>query len=225
MPQQQHRKYSNAAQAQQLRDSFTSISITSPTATTANPNTFPQMFQIHSPVETARSLPLDTTLDNMPSHGIRRRSSIHNTAFPYPQNNFLAATNEKRAKSPNKFQLHSPTPSQGIPAQFQPIIDSSSVSGGKTKWKCDVCGKVYKSTNCLSKHRWEHHAAWNETKKLGFSKHQQVQLLEAASVLVGLHSSPPPVSPSAVLFNAQSMPFEYPREESESDGEVFGMEL
>ena len=49
--------------------------------------------------------------------------------------------------------------------------------------QCEVCGKVYKHRNCLSKHRWEHHDAWEHTKKVCQTKHQQVQLLEAAQVL------------------------------------------
>jgi hypothetical protein len=34
--------------------------------------------------------------------------------------------------------------------------------------------------------RWEHTEAWGRTSKLQISKHQQVQLLEAASILVRL---------------------------------------
>ncbi len=49
--------------------------------------------------------------------------------------------------------------------------------------QCEVCGKIYKHRNCLSKHRWEHHDAWEHTKKVCQTKHQQVQLLEAAQVL------------------------------------------
>ena len=50
---------------------------------------------------------------------------------------------------------------------------------------------------CISAnhHRWEHDPAWAVTSKLLISKHQQVQLLEAASVLVNMNmdgSSPPP---------------------------------
>jgi hypothetical protein len=45
--------------------------------------------------------------------------------------------------------------------------------------------------------RWEHDPAWALTSKLLISKHQQVQLLEAASVLVNMNadgSTPPDVS-------------------------------
>ena len=48
---------------------------------------------------------------------------------------------------------------------------------------CDQCGKVYKHKSCLIKHRWEHHSAWEETKRCCTTKHQQVQMLEAAQLL------------------------------------------
>ncbi|RKF55733.1 putative c2h2 finger domain protein [Erysiphe neolycopersici] len=52
--------------------------------------------------------------------------------------------------------------------------------------KCDKCGKEYKHSSCLSKHLWEHTPEWSYTSKLLISKHQQVQLLEAASVLLNM---------------------------------------
>ncbi|CZS95753.1 hypothetical protein WAI453_001579 [Rhynchosporium graminicola] len=60
--------------------------------------------------------------------------------------------------------------------------------------KCEKCGKGYKHSSCLSKHLWEHTPQWTLTSKLLISKHQQVQLLEAASVLVAMNqdgSTPP----------------------------------
>ncbi|KAJ5468157.1 hypothetical protein N7475_005909 [Penicillium sp. IBT 31633x] len=58
--------------------------------------------------------------------------------------------------------------------------------------RCDRCGKGYKHGSCLSKHMWEHDPAWAVTSKLLISKHQQVQLLEAASVLVTMNHDDPP---------------------------------
>ncbi|QIW96142.1 hypothetical protein AMS68_001660 [Peltaster fructicola] len=57
--------------------------------------------------------------------------------------------------------------------------------------KCEHCGKAYKHGSCLSKHLWEHTPQWQLTSKLLISKHQQVQLLEAASVLVGMNQDGP----------------------------------
>jgi hypothetical protein len=52
------------------------------------------------------------------------------------------------------------------------------------KMTCRQCGKNYKSTVSLSKHLWEHSEYWNA--ELKTSKHEQVQILEAAAVLVAL---------------------------------------
>ncbi|KAI4087560.1 MAG: hypothetical protein LQ339_008877 [Xanthoria mediterranea] len=57
--------------------------------------------------------------------------------------------------------------------------------------RCEKCGKGYKHSSCLTKHRWEHTPEWSYTSKLLISKHQQVQLLEAASVLVGMNQDEP----------------------------------
>lgn len=53
--------------------------------------------------------------------------------------------------------------------------------------RCERCGKGYKHSSCLSKHMWEHDPAWAYTSKLLISKHQQVQLLEAATVLINMN--------------------------------------
>ncbi|ROV98364.1 hypothetical protein VMCG_07119 [Cytospora schulzeri] len=56
--------------------------------------------------------------------------------------------------------------------------------------RCEHCGKGYKHSSCLTKHLWEHTPEWSYTSKLLISKHQQVQLLEAASVLVAMNNQP-----------------------------------
>ncbi|KAI4185275.1 MAG: hypothetical protein LQ348_004392 [Seirophora lacunosa] len=58
---------------------------------------------------------------------------------------------------------------------------------GSGELRCEKCGKGYKHSSCLTKHLWEHRPEWSYTSKLLISKHQQVQLLEAASVLVGMN--------------------------------------
>ncbi|KAF1829937.1 hypothetical protein BDW02DRAFT_508779 [Decorospora gaudefroyi] len=74
--------------------------------------------------------------------------------------------------------------------------------------RCEKCGKGYKHSSCLTKHLWEHTPEWQYTSKLLISKHQQVQLLEAASVLVAMNKesdgensdrSSPPASGSSDL--------------------------
>ncbi|RKF82886.1 hypothetical protein GcM3_019020 [Golovinomyces cichoracearum] len=65
--------------------------------------------------------------------------------------------------------------------------------------KCVKCGKEYKHSSCLSKHLfvWEHTPEWSYTSKLLISKHQQVQLLEAASVLLTMTQDVNTTVPSA----------------------------
>ncbi|KAG0745400.1 hypothetical protein G6F57_001911 [Rhizopus arrhizus] len=61
---------------------------------------------------------------------------------------------------------------------------SESYNNGQ--YRCNDCGKSYKHPNCLQKHRWEHSEEWELTKKLPLTKHQQVQMLEAAAILIGM---------------------------------------
>ncbi|TVY15681.1 hypothetical protein LARI1_G006811 [Lachnellula arida] len=94
--------------------------------------------------------------------------------------------------------------------------DGKKASGGDLK--CDKCGKGYKHSSCLSKHlfvptflsympnmglvAWEHTPEWSYTSKLLISKHQQVQLLEAASVLVTMNQDGPTPPESAKDFQS-----------------------
>ncbi|KAI0481106.1 hypothetical protein GGR56DRAFT_304981 [Xylariaceae sp. FL0804] len=78
----------------------------------------------------------------------------------------------------------------------QPLTKDGKKSS-RVELKCEQCGKGYKHSSCLTKHKWEHTPEWSYTSKLLISKHQQVQLLEAASVLVAMNtkdSSTPPES-------------------------------
>jgi len=63
-------------------------------------------------------------------------------------------------------------------------------SASKEEVTCSICGKIYKHRNCLTKHLWEHNEHWEATKKYTSSKHQQVQLLEAATALMTLTGAP-----------------------------------
>lgn len=86
----------------------------------------------------------------------------------------------------------------------------------KEELKCEACGKGYKHISSLAKHLWEHTPEWNVTKKLLISKHQQVQLLEAASILVGMNETNEavlndenPLSPSVSADPGRFNPSEY----------------
>lgn len=73
--------------------------------------------------------------------------------------------------------------------------------------KCAKCGKGYKHSSCLTKHLWEHTPHWSLTSTYLISKHQQVQLLEAASALYqmkGGSRSPLDITPPASVQDFQS---------------------
>ncbi|ORY14908.1 hypothetical protein BCR34DRAFT_202031 [Clohesyomyces aquaticus] len=72
--------------------------------------------------------------------------------------------------------------------------DGKRPSGSELR--CEKCGKGYKHSSCLTKHLWEHTPEWQYTSKLLISKHQQVQLLEAASVLVAMNQDGEPTRDS-----------------------------
>ncbi|KAH8880732.1 hypothetical protein GQ53DRAFT_523468 [Thozetella sp. PMI_491] len=72
----------------------------------------------------------------------------------------------------------------------QPLLKEGRKSN-RPELRCETCGKGYKHSSCLTKHLWEHTPEWSFTSKLLISKHQQVQLLEAASVLVAMNTSEP----------------------------------
>ncbi|CEP11575.1 hypothetical protein [Parasitella parasitica] len=55
---------------------------------------------------------------------------------------------------------------------------------------CSECGKLYKHLKSLIKHQWEHSEYWEASSKLSLTKHQQVQLLEAASILTSMKKQP-----------------------------------
>lgn len=83
--------------------------------------------------------------------------------------------------------------SQSVPCLSRDFVVRRILEGEtgrlKEELKCEACGKGYKHISSLAKHLWEHTPEWNVTKKLLISKHQQVQLLEAASILVGMNDS------------------------------------
>lgn len=60
----------------------------------------------------------------------------------------------------------------------------SGVGGKGDSYKCEKCGKTYRHPACLTKHRWQHTEYWKEASKLMLSKHQSVQMLEAAAILM-----------------------------------------
>lgn len=69
------------------------------------------------------------------------------------------------------------------------ISDSGIIATENGLFQCADCGKTYKHQSCLLKHRWEHSEFWNDAKKYSLTKHQQVQIMEAAQILLELEAA------------------------------------
>ncbi|KAI8902312.1 hypothetical protein BC833DRAFT_573808 [Globomyces pollinis-pini] len=165
-----------------LTEQMLAVSLNSPV-----PNSLPSS-QLEAPEYSLLSFALNNPPPSSPisispsRSGLGKRSSL---SSPYPslshrlskspQSN-VTMLNDDMSSSPSSLPLaHSLTKSTTRLSQSAPL----------GKCVCEICGKTYKSTNCLLKHRWEHTQGWKHTSKLSLSKHQQVAILEAASVLVG----------------------------------------
>ncbi len=119
------------------------------------------------------------------------QSHAHSHTHPHTQ---------PHAHAHSRSRSHSYSMEPGAPSLSRDFV-VRRISEGETgrlkeELKCEACGKGYKHISSLAKHLWEHTPEWNVTKKLLMSKHQQVQLLEAASILVGMNE-PALGSPSA----------------------------
>lgn len=111
-----------------------------------------------------------------PQH-FRRR---HSSALPFP-----AHTRNALAHGSLNGKLVDPTQMSRSLASRRFSDEGSDKL--RDALKCQYCGKSYKHVSSLAKHLWEHTPEWTMTKKLLISKHQQVQLLQAASILVGMN--------------------------------------
>src|ERR1700733_12705749 len=107
---------------------------------------------------------------------------------------------------------------------------------------CRSIGMKYHEFTMLTG-RWEHSPHWSQTSKLLISKHQQVQLLEAAQILVHMNRSDSSLSTASAGDRMKVDGYNYPvvfededdeamdtRSESpkiqiqEEDEEMFGMD-
>lgn len=114
----------------------------------------------------------------------QRRQSMDNmpTTHLHPDHSMTSLKGESISEEHIALEFRPGTESNSSGGEHD--SGKSSTSAGAAQVECETCGKIYKHKNCLIKHRWEHHEAWNMTRKWCHSKHQQVQMLEAAQVLM-----------------------------------------
>ncbi|KAF6837333.1 tat pathway signal sequence [Colletotrichum plurivorum] len=115
------------------------------------------------------SLPTQKFLDG--------KTDIHESAIEDEPNNASGDEGENNAQKARIRRA----------SDGQPLVKEGSRRFNRVELKCETCGKGYKHSSCLTKHLWEHTPEWSLTSKLLISKHQQVQLLEAASVLLTMN--------------------------------------
>ncbi|KAF3199032.1 hypothetical protein TWF106_004032, partial [Orbilia oligospora] len=126
---------------------------------------------------------------SFPSHGISALSSgFRKTSF---------GTTLKETVSENAIGEEVESATGSLRKNRRPSDGPDDGQHVKGELKCEHCGKGYKHSSCLTKHLWEHTPEWSYTSKLLISKHQQVQLLEAASILVSMKPNTPPTSASS----------------------------
>ncbi|GMM38037.1 hypothetical protein DASC09_053620 [Saccharomycopsis crataegensis] len=135
--------------------------------------------------------------DRIHGTGAPHSHSSYNARFQYhPANPNQIPPNGQISNNPSQATANGkphPQGSDSIPLLTREFV-VRRISEGETgrvkqELKCEACGKGYKHISSLAKHLWEHTAEWNYTKKLLISKHQQVQLLEAASILVSMNEN------------------------------------
>jgi hypothetical protein len=149
----------------------------------------------------AASLPENYTIDHSapipiihPGTPINSAASSVSTSLRRPSlsspRDILATSPAGRPRRPSeasrKLRVSSLSESAGRKLSVSSLSESI---GRKGVYRCEECGKPYKHANCLYKHRWEHSEQWAMTSKLNITKHQQVQLLEAAAILVNMDHS------------------------------------
>ncbi|KAM0793704.1 hypothetical protein ACM66B_001129 [Microbotryomycetes sp. NB124-2] len=114
------------------------------------------------------------------THAAGRSPAAHHASYSMPSTQH--ATLHPSPSTVSHSLLHSHPQSELVAAlddgEIKPGSASSKKHRGET-YICEKCNKMYAHERCLVKHRWH----WKEASKLLLSKHQQVQLLEAAAIL------------------------------------------
>ncbi|ODQ63192.1 hypothetical protein NADFUDRAFT_44108 [Nadsonia fulvescens var. elongata DSM 6958] len=125
-----------------------------------------------------------------PNFAIKRRDLVDTENAPFTSPNTSALTSNLSACTSH----HNNSTKEPSTPTFSRKFVARRISEGETgrlkeELRCEACGKGYKHMSSFVKHLWEHTPEWNVTSKLLISKHQQVQLLEAASILVSINEN------------------------------------
>ncbi|KAI1616013.1 hypothetical protein EDD37DRAFT_646141 [Exophiala viscosa] len=135
------------------------------------------------------------------SHSMSVRPSMHSYFNGSPTTSGSGRDNDAVEDNSNDEDVTSSNKDMSSKSRNRRASEGSYLVKGEGKrsaseLRCDTCGKGYKHSSCLTKHLWEHDPAWAITSKLLISKHQQVQLLEAASVLCNMTTETSPTAQS-----------------------------
>ncbi|KAJ1972863.1 hypothetical protein H4R35_004441 [Dimargaris xerosporica] len=65
-------------------------------------------------------------------------------------------------------------------------VSVAATTSADRQYQCDGCCRTYSSPTELTAHRWEHTDVWPQVESLEPTKQKQVQMLEAAQILMGM---------------------------------------
>ncbi|KAH9919496.1 uncharacterized protein BXZ73DRAFT_92088 [Epithele typhae] len=150
-------------------------------------NSRPSPAMLHNAAATLSSLAALSLSGSPPPPGVPQAA----TSFTSASGTMAFEPVPKVEARDDEITLEDTFAASAAKAEIQAAGISVSKSGKKrgTIFKCESCSKVYRHPSCLIKHRWEHSPHWREASKFLLSKHQQVQLLEAAAILSHLAPS------------------------------------
>lgn len=162
-------------------------------------------------------------------------------SLPSPPDSSCGDVVEKESKYsfPENYTIeHSSSPSPNTKRRYSATSTSSTSSTEATTaqqkkrrrrilspsttayHKCIECGKVYKHPNCLTKHRWEHSEGWRISSQFLLTKHQKVQLLEAAAILINMRGKKHPLLDDSSSMVAVGRQGKVAKENSDKEKEM-----
>ncbi|KAI5964857.1 uncharacterized protein KGF55_001928 [Candida pseudojiufengensis] len=191
-PQQQHNYYHNSMQSS---NNGTSLPTIQQQAQQQQPN--PQVLNLKKEIidedkdnsSTSQDISLSSAISSPPTTVNNSNTPLTSSSQSIQHKPHSNSNSTPQSQTPiNQIQHHEILPK--LSREFVVRRISEGETGRvKEDIRCEACGKGYKHISSLAKHLWEHTPEWNVTKKLLISKHQQVQLLEAASILIGMNET------------------------------------